>query len=233
MAPLRLQGPLASGTLARVAVVVLRPDRTPAERFVVEPRVRARRWRRPACCRCSGTPCAGGKPWCAAQRPHPPAAARPPQVLSGASAGGGTEAALDVAAVEAQLRGVLLKLQYSDAHLARLPPGCTFEVVAYTSVGRGAPGAPPLDAWVEEQPRGGHLELERVRAVRGLGRGLRRVEAVRLRYCLGHQGAPTLSQVRLPDSWPWLLLLAAQAEIVPIKSCTLEGSFQLQLYAES
>lgn len=67
-----------------------------------------------------------------------------------------------MAAVEGQLRGVLLKLQYADAYLRRLPPGCTFEVVAYTTGGRSCAGALPLAAWVEEQPRGGNLELAQV-----------------------------------------------------------------------
>ena len=70
---------------------------------------------------------------------------------------------LDLEAIEAQLRGVLLKLQYADSYLRRLPPGCTFEVVAYTT-GRGSSGAGgvPQQAWAEEQPRPGHLELQQV-----------------------------------------------------------------------
>ena len=87
---------------------------------------------------------------------------------------------LDVDSIQSQLRGVILKLQYADSYLARLPAGCTFEVVAYTNDRR----AVPTDTWVEEQPTPGFLELP-------------------------------------------------QAEIVPVKSCTVEGAFQLQLYAES
>lgn len=103
----------------------------------------------------------------------------PLQIL--AAGGGGTaQEGLDVEAVEAHLRGLLLKLQYADSYLKKLPPSCTFEVVAYTSWRGGVPQA----AWVEEQPAPGHLELQ-------------------------------------------------QAQIVPIKSCCLEGAFQLQLYAES
>jgi hypothetical protein len=69
----------------------------------------------------------------------------------------------DLEAIEVQLRGVLLKLQYTDSYLRRLPPGCTFEVVAYT-VGRGSSGAGgvPQQAWAEEQTQPGHLELQQV-----------------------------------------------------------------------
>ncbi|KAL4422389.1 hypothetical protein ABPG75_008586 [Micractinium tetrahymenae] len=134
-----LRGPLASGSLVKVAIVVLGPQRKPVERFVFEPR------------------------------------------LTSAAPGGPAE--LDVEALESQLRGALLKVQYCDSYLRKLPGGCTFEVVAYTS-GRGGPGGVAQDAWVEEQLAPGRLEL-------------------------------------------------AQAEIVPIKSCALEGAFQLQLYAES
>lgn len=42
--PVLPQGPLASGTLAKVAVLVLSPNRTPVERFVFEPRVRELQW---------------------------------------------------------------------------------------------------------------------------------------------------------------------------------------------
>lgn len=93
------------------------------------------------------------------------------QILSSASAGGGVEASLDVEAVEAQLRGVLLKLQYADAYLKRLPQGCTFAVAAYTSAGRAGAGALPQAAWVEEQPRAGQsLELAQARAASGESR---------------------------------------------------------------
>lgn len=97
-----------------------------------------------------------------------------------AGGGGAPQEGLDIDAIEAHLRGILLKLQYVDSYLKKLPPGCTFEVVAYTSWRGGIPAAD----WVEEQPTPGHLELQ-------------------------------------------------QAEIVPIKSCNLAGTFQLQLYAES
>lgn len=59
-------------------------------------------------------------------------------------------------AIEAQLRGVLLKLQYADSYLRKLPRDCRFEVVAYTS----RRGGVPQEAWVEEQPSPGHLELQ-------------------------------------------------------------------------
>lgn len=84
------------------------------------------------------------------------------QILSSASAGGGEEAALDIEAVQAQLRGALLKLQYADAYLRKLPAGCSFEVVAYTSAERGGVGAVPLAEWAEEQAGPGHLELRQV-----------------------------------------------------------------------
>lgn len=64
-------------------------------------------------------------------------------------------------ALESQLRGALLKVQYCDSYLRKLPAGCTFEVVAYTS-GRGGPGGVAQDKWVEEQPAPGRLELEHV-----------------------------------------------------------------------
>lgn len=134
-----LRGPLVSGSLAKVAIVVLDPQRQPVERFLVEPQ------------------------------------------LTAATPGGPAE--VDVGALESQLRGALLKVQYCDSYLRKLPAGCTFEVVAYTS-GRDGPGSLAQDAWVEEQPAPGRLEL-------------------------------------------------AQAEIVPIKSCSVKGAFQLQLYAES
>lgn len=75
-------------------------------------------------------------------------------------------------AVDAHLRGVLLKLQYADAYLRKLPPGCTFEVVAYTTAGRSGPGGVPQEAWVEEQPAPGRLELRQVGAGRGVPAGL-------------------------------------------------------------
>jgi len=84
--------------------------------------------------------------------------------------GGSSElAALDVPAIEAQLRGALLKLQYADSYLRKLPANCTFEVVAYTTGGRAAGsgssgGGVPQDAWVEEQPGPAKLELEQVGA---------------------------------------------------------------------
>ena len=176
--PPAAQAPLASGTLAKVAILVLKPDRTPAERFVFEPQVHLGRNRcheklrpgvgrptspLPVCiCRCirsrSTSRCA---PLRTGHHPPPPSLAL--QILSGASAGGGQEAALDVDAVQAQLRGVLLKLQYADALLRKLPPGCSFEVVAYTTAGRGGVGDVPLDAWVEEQAAPGGLELRQVR----------------------------------------------------------------------
>ena len=68
--------------------------------------------------------------------------------------------------MQAQLRGALLKLQYADAYLRKLPAGCSFEVVAYTSAARGGVGAVPLAEWAEEQAGPGHLEL---RQVGGLG----------------------------------------------------------------
>lgn len=98
-------------------------------------------------------------------QPTPPAAP-PKQILSSASAGGGEEPALDIEAVQAQLRGALLKLQYSDAYLRKLPAGCSFEVAAYTTAARGGVGAVPLAEWAEEQAGPGHLEL---RQVGGLG----------------------------------------------------------------
>ncbi len=87
---------------------------------------------------------------------------------------------LDVEEVQSQLRGVILKLQYADFYLAKLPVGCTFEVVAFTTDRASV----PADAWVEEQLAPGFLELQ-------------------------------------------------QAEIVPIKSCSVAGAFQLQLFTES
>ncbi|KAL4436143.1 hypothetical protein ABPG77_005591 [Micractinium sp. CCAP 211/92] len=134
-----LRGPLASGSLAKVAIVVLGPQHQPVERFVFEPR------------------------------------------LTSAEPGGPAE--LDLEALESHLRSALLKVQYCDSYLRKLPSSCTFEVVAYTS-GRRGPGGVANDEWVEEQPAPGRLEL-------------------------------------------------AQAELIPIKSCALEGAFQLQLYAES
>jgi hypothetical protein len=94
--------------------------------------------------------------------PSAAAAAACPQITCAPSSAAQQEP-LDLEAIEAQLRGVLLKLQYADSYLRRLPPGCTFEVVAYT-VGRGSSGAGgvPQQAWAEEQPRPGHLELQQV-----------------------------------------------------------------------
>ena len=181
-----MQDPLASGSLSRVAVVVLRPDRTPAERFVLEPRLLA------------------------------------PTNAGGGAAGASTQ--LDLAAVEAQLRGVLLKLQYVDASLRSLPLGCTFEVAAYTSA-RG--GGVPLQAWVEEQPRPGHLELVQVGILAWMGRDE-----------LGTQGLGTGLKGLAPSPADQTHACPrpptpVQAEIVSIKSCNLPGAFQLQLYAES
>ena len=79
---------------------------------------------------------------------------------------------------------MVLKLQYIDTYLGKLPPGCSFELVAYTTDRRC--GLPAAD-WVEEQPAAGPGGVE----------------------------------------------LAAPAEIVPVKSCAVEGAFQLQLFAEA
>lgn len=157
------------------------------------------------------------------------------QILSSASAGGGEEAALDIEAVQAQLRGALLKLQYADAYLRKLPAGCSFEVVAYTSAERGGVGAVPLAEWAEEQAGSGHLELRQVGWdwagwLAGWGFDVWLSQQAR--------GACTatlakLSMLRLPCNFVCYCLHCPQAEIVPIKSCTLEGAFQLQLYCEA
>ncbi len=106
------------------------------------------------------------------------------QILSSASAGGGEEPALDIEAVQAQLRGALLKLQYSDAYLRKLPAGCSFEVAAYTTAARGSVGSVPLAEWAEEQAGPGHLEL---RQVGGWGDEWRRVGEHRV--CCHMQGS--------------------------------------------
>lgn len=54
-------------------------------------------------------------------------------------------ASVDPEDVEAALRSALLKLQFLDAVLAPLPPGCTFEVIAYAT----ARAALPPGSWVD------------------------------------------------------------------------------------
>mmetsp|Transcript_11489 Transcript_11489/g.29436 ORF Transcript_11489/g.29436 Transcript_11489/m.29436 type:complete len:204 (-) Transcript_11489:368-979(-) len=57
--------------------------------------------------------------------------------------------------LERGLKDCLLKLQFQDAGLRPLPPGCTFELVAYSADPDVAP-----QQWVEEAPQPGqHLEL--------------------------------------------------------------------------
>ena len=117
------------------------------------------------------TPC-GGLPLSPTLKPACLPACLPPRLqITCAPSSAAQQEPLDLEAIEAQLRGVLLKLQYADSHLKRLPPGCTFEVVAYT-LGRGGgssgAGGVPQQAWAEEQPRPGHLELQQVGG--GVGR---------------------------------------------------------------
>lgn len=71
-----------------------------------------------------------------------------PKVLQGGTLPGShlPDDTPDLAEVEAQLRGCLVKLQYLDSYLQPPPPGCTFELVAYTS-GRGGMR---VQDWVEE-----------------------------------------------------------------------------------
>lgn len=68
---------------------------------------------------------------------------------------------LDVEELQSQLRSVILKLQYADSYLAPLPPGCAFELLAYTTDRR----ALPADTWAEERPTPGQLELEEAEIV--------------------------------------------------------------------
>lgn len=82
-----------------------------------------------------------------------------PLQLTSAEPGGPAE--LDLEALESHLRSALLKVQYCDSYLRKLPSSCTFEVVAYTS-GRSGPGGVANDEWVEEQPAPGRLELAQV-----------------------------------------------------------------------
>lgn len=151
----------------------------------------------------------------------------------------GSEADLDLEAVHAALRGVLLRLQFADASLARLPEGCSFEVVAYTT-GRGGATGVPQDAWVEEQPAPGHLELVQVGArdweckagdsMQGRGQHAMQWSLVGRRRRRSAASAGLSQRHLLLAIVP---LLCWQAEIVPIKSCSLEGAFQLNLFAES
>ena len=104
-------------------------------------------------------------------------------------------AAVDPSEAEAHLRGFVLKLQYIDSYLRRLPPGCTFELVAYTAGRAGL----PIDEWVEEQAG---VEPDS-----------------------GGGGAVRGTRLDLSPS-------DCAAEVVPIKSCRVEGAFRLQLYAE-
>jgi hypothetical protein len=99
---------------------------------------------------------------------------------------------LDILEFEAQLRAILLKLEYIDAVLPPKPPtGSTFQIIAYTAGRSGM----AVDAWVEEQQ--GAL--------------------------LSDQGLEMKKSDTNSDTG---------AEIVPIKSCRIEGALQLQLYVE-
>jgi hypothetical protein len=112
-----------------------------------------------------------------------------PQLLSPADgAARGEPASIEqLRALEGQLRASLLRLQYVDSHLPRLPEGCVFEVVAFTL------GREDLcrEEWAEED--------EEEVAGPGGGTAGRRKGASR---------------------------------VVPIKSCSVEGAFRLQVFAE-
>lgn len=154
----RPQASLATGSLVKLAVVVLGPDGAPVERFVVEQRVGCRVWSTVCACRVLSR-VRYSHPSCFGPGAHRTWVHLPAQILvpGGASL---QQEGLEVEAIEAQLRGVLLKLQYADSYLRKLPGGCRFEVVAYTS----RRGGVPQEAWVEEQPAPGHLELRQARA---------------------------------------------------------------------
>jgi hypothetical protein len=165
-----LQTPLRQNTLAKVALVISGPgnEGQALERFIIEPKLLL----------------------------------FPPTSTAAAAAGQpGTSALqtsssnLDILEFEAQLRAILLKLQYIDAVLPPKPPiGSTFQIVVYTA-GRGGMA---VDAWIEEQGKGGSLLSEQ---------GLEMKES---------ENGSGISG----------------AEIVPIKSCKIEGALQLQIYLE-
>jgi len=53
---------------------------------------------------------------------------------------------LALARLEPVLRGVLLKLQYADACLQPLPPGCTFDIEVHTE----DRGSLPMHVWADD-----------------------------------------------------------------------------------
>lgn len=57
-------------------------------------------------------------------------------------------ASVDPADVEAALRSCLMKLQYLETSLKPLPPGCTFEIMAYAD----DRSALPIASWVDAEP---------------------------------------------------------------------------------
>lgn len=127
---------------------------------------------------------------------------------------------LDLQAIEWQLKGALLKLQYSDTYLSRLPPDSTFEINAYT-IDRDHVD-PRL--WVEEQEQLEEQERQG-RAWTGTAAGAVHdgaTQATPESFYPG-QRTPGLEPAR------WSL---GSGRILPIKSCSMEGAFHLQLYAE-
>lgn len=98
--------------------------------------------------------------------------------------------------LESHLRAFFLKLQYVHASLLPLPPGCSFEIVAYMATRSGPGCLPSSQHWAEEDTT---------------------TPSNNNNNTMGH---------------PIEFCSDDNAHIIPIKSCTVPGLLQVQLYVE-